>query len=64
MGYITDQYFNEVECPYCKGKKLKAIVKTELIFYQEEGISWEDEMNSNYIDNCEVFCCSCGKQIN
>jgi len=63
MGHIAEQFFNETECPYCNGRKLKAIITKTDLAYCDNGEFWIDEMESDFDEDVKVFCCDCEKEI-
>ena len=62
MGNRIEHYFDYEECPFCKGKKFKAVVTSKTFFYKDEGRFWEDEMAYGDED-VQVFCSKCNKEI-
>ena len=62
MGNVAEQYFDIDECPFCKSKKLRAIVTSSQVFMCDDGEFWEDEMEFSE-DKVEVICVKCGRKI-
>jgi len=64
MGDFGEEYFDEKECPFCKSKKMRAIVSRDIVIFKDGENYWESETDmASGEGDVKVICCNCKEVI-